>query len=49
MILPTRNERDIEDVPQELSRDMRFVFVDDAEEVLRHALTPSATEVHRVA
>ncbi|PYO01091.1 MAG: endopeptidase La [Candidatus Rokuibacteriota bacterium] len=49
VILPTRNERDIEDVPQELSRDMRFVFVDDAEEVLRHALTPSATEVHRVA
>ena len=49
VILPKRNERDIEDVPQELSRDMRFVFVDDAEEVLRHALTPSATEVHRVA
>ena len=49
VILPTRNERDIEDVPQELSRDMCFVFVDDAEEVLRHALTPSATEVHRVA
>jgi ATP-dependent Lon protease len=39
LILPRRNERDVEDVPEELRREISFVFVDDAEEVLRHALT----------
>jgi ATP-dependent Lon protease len=42
VILPRPNERDVEDVPEELRKQMRFIFVDDAEEVLRHALTPSA-------
>ena len=28
--------------------DDRFIFVDDAEEVLRHALTPAVTEARRV-
>jgi ATP-dependent Lon protease len=40
VILPRRNERDIEDVPEELRRQLRFLFVEDAEEVLRQALTP---------
>jgi ATP-dependent Lon protease len=40
VILPRRNERDVEDVPEELRREMRFVFVDEASEVLAHALTP---------
>jgi ATP-dependent Lon protease len=44
VILPRRNERDVEDVPEELRRQLRFIFVDDAEEVLRHALTPPVTE-----
>ena len=39
VILPARNERDVEEVPEELRREVAFVFVDDAEEVLRHALT----------
>jgi ATP-dependent Lon protease len=38
VILPARNERDLEDVPEELRRQLEFVLVDDAEEVLRHAL-----------
>ncbi len=42
VILPRRNERDIEDVPEELRRQISFVFVDDAENVLRHALTSAA-------
>ena len=42
MILPRLNERDVEDVPEELRKQVRFIFVDDPEEVLRHALTPSA-------
>jgi len=48
VILPHRNERDVEDVPAEVRRDIHFVFVEDAAEVLRHALTPAA-DLHRVA
>ena len=47
VILPSRNERDVEDVPEELRRELRFLFVEDAEEVLKHALTPIAAEVAR--
>jgi ATP-dependent Lon protease len=49
LILPRRNERDIEDVPEDLRRQITFVFVDDAEEVLRHALSPAASSVARAA
>jgi ATP-dependent Lon protease len=45
VILPRRNERDVEDVPEEVRRQLRFLFVDDAAEVLSHALTPSAVPV----
>jgi len=44
VILPRHNERDIEDVPEELRKQLSFVFVDDAAEVLRHALTPTPAE-----
>jgi ATP-dependent Lon protease len=49
VILPSRNERDVEDVPEEVRRDLQFLFVDDAEEVLRQALTPAAADVRHVA
>jgi len=45
VILPARNERDLEDVPEGLRRQLTFLFVDDAEEVLRHALTATAAAV----
>jgi ATP-dependent Lon protease len=45
VVLPARNERDLEDVPEELRRQLTFLFVDDAEEVLRHALTGTAAAV----
>jgi ATP-dependent Lon protease len=48
VILPRRNERDVEDVPAEVRRDVQVVLVDDAAEVLRHALTPAA-DLNRVA
>jgi len=38
VILPRHNERDVEDVPSELRRDITFTFVDTAEQVLEHAL-----------
>jgi ATP-dependent Lon protease len=41
VILPRRNEADLEDVPEEVRRDLRFVPVGSAEEVLREALTPA--------
>jgi len=41
--LPRRNERDVEDVPEDVRRDLGLVFVDAAEDVLEHALTPVAT------
>ena len=47
VILPSRNERDVKDVPEELRRELRFIFVEDAEEVLKHALTSTAAEVSR--
>jgi len=40
LILPRHNERDVEDVPAEVRAALRFVFVDDAGEVVRQALTP---------
>ena len=49
VILPRRNERDIEDVPEELRKQLRFIFVDDASEVLQHALTPSPAAVDPAA
>src|SRR5262245_51560501 len=41
VILPRRNERDLEDLPKEIRRDVEFVLVDRADEVLRGALTPA--------
>jgi ATP-dependent Lon protease len=38
IIIPQRNENDLEDVPAELRQDMEFVLVDTAEEVLKRAL-----------
>jgi ATP-dependent Lon protease len=38
VILPARNERDLEDVPEELRGEMEFVFADSAEDVVPLAL-----------
>jgi ATP-dependent Lon protease len=42
VILPHRNERDVDDVPADVRAELQFVFVEDAGEVLRQALTPAA-------
>jgi ATP-dependent Lon protease len=41
VLLPRQNERDLEDVPEELRREVEFVLVDTAEQVLDRALTPA--------
>jgi ATP-dependent Lon protease len=49
VILPRRNERDLEEVPAELREQLTFVFVDDADEVVRQALAPSPADARRAA
>jgi len=51
VILPKRNEKDLEDVPASVRERMKFVFVDTIAEVLDHALesTDSADTAHREA
>jgi ATP-dependent Lon protease len=39
VILPRRNEADLEDVPEEIRKGMTFVLVDTMDEVLQHALS----------
>ena len=42
VLLPRRNEKDLEDVPEPVRRGMRFVFVETMDELLEHALEPAA-------
>jgi ATP-dependent Lon protease len=42
VILPRRNEKDLEDVPEPVREALRFVFVDTMDEVLVEALEPHA-------
>jgi ATP-dependent Lon protease len=46
VILPRRNERDLDDIPSELRAEMETIFVDTVDEVLSHALRDGAG-VHR--
>ena len=39
VILPKRNEPDLEDIPEELRKDLKFVFVENVDEVLKAALS----------
>ena len=41
VILPKRNEKDLEDIPQEIRAAMQFHFVETVEQVLEHALEPA--------
>ena len=41
VILPRRNERDLDDVPDEVRRDLEFVLADTAEDVVTRALEPA--------
>jgi ATP-dependent Lon protease len=43
VILPRQNARDLDDVPAEARRQLEFVLVDTAEEVLMRALRPAST------
>lgn len=47
VILPKRNEKDVADVPDEIRRDMKFVFANRVEDVLAAALDKPAKHKRR--
>jgi ATP-dependent Lon protease len=50
LIVPRRNEPDIDDIPEHLREEMEFVLVDTVDEVLDAALEPArGTEARRDA
>ncbi len=42
VILPKRNEADLDDIPPDLRKQMHFSLVDSIDDVLREAITPAA-------
>ena len=47
VILPKRNERDLDEIPEDVRGDMRFVLVENIEEALRAALSTGAEKDDR--
>jgi len=45
VILPRWNAKDLEELPEEVQKEMHFIFVDTVSEVLEAALVPAATSV----
>jgi ATP-dependent Lon protease len=41
VILPRRNEADLEDLPEEVRKEMQFVLADSLDDVLEAALAPA--------
>ena len=44
VILPQRNERDLDDIPEEARKEMEFVFVETVDEALNHAFRDGADQ-----
>jgi ATP-dependent Lon protease len=42
VILPKENEKDIEDIPESVRKELKLITVEHMDEVLRHALTRQA-------
>ncbi|MGE5225212.1 MAG: S16 family serine protease, partial [Omnitrophica WOR_2 bacterium] len=47
IIMPKRNEADLEDLPEEVRNSIKFVFVDTVDEVLVAALEPASKKTKR--
>ncbi len=45
VLLPRRNEADLDDIPADLRKEMQLVLIESIDEVLREALTPRAVVV----
>jgi ATP-dependent Lon protease len=53
LVIPRRNERDIDDIPEPLRKKMRFTLVDSVDEVLaaalrKHPVRSTASQARRV-
>jgi ATP-dependent Lon protease len=44
VILPKRNEMDLDDVPDEIKKSMTFIFAESVEDVIEAALEPASSE-----
>ncbi len=44
VLLPRRNEADLDDIPSDLRKEMQLVLIESIDEVLREALTPRAVD-----
>ncbi|MCX6064562.1 MAG: hypothetical protein NT121_02240 [Chloroflexi bacterium] len=44
IILPKRNQTDLEDVPEEIQKVMQFIFAENMDDVLSAALEPATTQ-----
>ena len=47
VILPKRNERDLDEIPEDVRREMRFVLVENIDEALRAGLSTGADKENR--
>jgi ATP-dependent Lon protease len=47
VILPNRNEADLDDLPDEVRKDINFVFVDTVDQVVNNALVPVARKARK--
>jgi len=47
VILPAPNERDLEDLPQEVRNDLTFIFVENVRQVFDHALRDAKVSVEK--
>ncbi|RPI33732.1 MAG: endopeptidase La [Chloroflexota bacterium] len=47
VILPKRNDADLEDIPEEVRTSIKFIFVEDVDEVLHCALEPAPRKTKR--
>jgi ATP-dependent Lon protease len=43
IIIPKRNKKDLEDIPKYIKKDMKFVFAETMDDVLKHALVKKKT------
>jgi ATP-dependent Lon protease len=48
VVLPKRNEADLEDLPDEVQKEMTFVLAETVDEVLEAALEPAPASVGEV-
>jgi ATP-dependent Lon protease len=44
LLLPSRNEADLEDIPEEVQNEMEFIFVETIHEIIKHALEDKPVE-----